>query len=113
MSSTNYTTDMNKDKIDENLYSRQLYAIGHDAMEQMRKTSVLICGLSGLGVEVSKNAILSGFKSVTLHDLKKVSMNDLSSQYYLSESDIGKNRVECCVEKLAELNPYVQVTIFD
>lgn len=41
-------------KIDENLYSRQLYVIGHDAMQRMQKSNVLIVGLNGLGVEIGK-----------------------------------------------------------
>ena len=34
----------------------------------MQKANILISGLGGLGVEVAKNVILSGVKSVTLHD---------------------------------------------
>lgn len=39
--------------IDESLYSRQLYVLGHDAMRRMASSDVLISGLGGLGVEVS------------------------------------------------------------
>lgn len=38
--------------IDESLYSRQLYVLGHDAMRRMASSDVLISGLGGLGVEV-------------------------------------------------------------
>ncbi len=54
--------------------------LGHDAMRKMQSSNILICGLGGLGVEISKNIILAGVKSVTLHDLKDVSLDDLSSQ---------------------------------
>ena len=40
--------------LDENLYSRQIFVLGHAAMEQMRHSNVLICGLRGLGVEIGK-----------------------------------------------------------
>ncbi|AYV78571.1 MAG: ubiquitin-activating enzyme E1 [Edafosvirus sp.] len=96
-------------KIDESLYSRQLYVLGHDAMEKMRHSSVLISGLGGLGVEIAKNVILSGVKHVTLHDTSKTTYHDLSSQYYLSDKDLKKNRATSCVKKLASLNPYVDV----
>ncbi|XP_022919652.2 ubiquitin-like modifier-activating enzyme 1 isoform X1 [Onthophagus taurus] len=93
--------------IDESLYSRQLYVLGHDAMRRMATSDVLISGLGGLGVEVAKNVILGGVKSVTLHDETECTRQDLSSQFYLSEDDIGKNRAEACVKQLAELNTYV------
>jgi len=46
--------------IDENLYSRQLYVMGHAAMERMARSDVLLVGLNGLGVEAAKNVILAG-----------------------------------------------------
>ncbi len=49
-------------------------------MRKMQTSNILICGLGGLGVEIAKNVILAGVKSVTLHDLKQVSFDDLSSQ---------------------------------
>ncbi|XP_018573299.1 ubiquitin-like modifier-activating enzyme 1 isoform X1 [Anoplophora glabripennis] len=93
--------------IDEGLYSRQLYVLGHDAMRRMATSDVLISGLGGLGVEIAKNVILGGVKSVTLHDEQKCTIKDLSSQFYFSESDIGKNRAEACCKQLSELNNYV------
>ena len=35
--------------VDENLYSRQLYVMGHAAQRKMAGASVLFVGLSGLG----------------------------------------------------------------
>ena len=78
--------------IDEGLYSRQLYVLGHDAMRRMASSDVLISGLGGLGVEIAKNVILSGVKSVTLHDSIICKVEDLGSQFYLSHADIGKNK---------------------
>jgi len=104
--------DSGPKEIDESLYSRQLYVLGHEAMKKMQSSDVLISGMGGLGVEIAKNVILGGVKSVTLHDTAKVVIGDLSSQFYLSESDVGKNRAESCVSQLAELNSYVPTTAF-
>lgn len=96
-----------REDIDEGLYSRQLYVLGHDAMRRMASSDVLISGLGGLGVEIAKNVILGGVKSVTLHDEALCSTNDLSSQFYITEEDVGKNRAEACYKQLSELNMYV------
>lgn len=69
-------------KIDEALYSRQLYVLGHEAMLQMLSSSVLIVGLKGLGVEIAKNLILGGVR-VTLYDPSAVHISDLGSQVRL------------------------------
>ncbi|MCI4387400.1 hypothetical protein PGIGA_G00073530 [Pangasianodon gigas] len=102
----------NDAEIDEGLYSRQLYVLGHDAMKRMQSSNVLISGLRGLGVEIAKNVILGGVKSVTLHDEGVAEWRDLSSQFYLREEDLGKNRAEVSQGRLAELNSYVPVTSY-
>jgi molybdopterin/thiamine biosynthesis adenylyltransferase len=59
-------------------------------------------------VFAAKNVVLAGVKSVTLHDTETAVLSDLSSQFYLFEEDVGKNRaevrvatsVECCHEDL-------------
>lgn len=99
-------------EIDEGLYSRQLYVLGHDAMRRMANSDILISGIGGLGVEIAKNVILGGVKSVTLHDSAICSIGDLSSQYYLSEENIGKNRAEASHKMLSELNNYVPTKIY-
>ncbi|KAG9340322.1 hypothetical protein JZ751_021774 [Albula glossodonta] len=102
----------NEAEIDEGLYSRQLYVLGHDAMKRMQNSNVLISGLRGLGVEIAKNVILGGVKSVTLHDQGVAEWRDLSSQFYLREEDLGKNRAEVSQPRLAELNSYVPVSAY-
>jgi ubiquitin-activating enzyme E1 len=94
--------------LDETLYSRQLYVLGKDAMKSMSNSNILISGIGGLGLEIAKCIILGGVKSVTIHDTKKTELSDLSTQYYLSEKDIGKNRL-VCIDKLKELNSYVNI----
>eukprot|EP01104_Vermistella_antarctica_P020279 TRINITY_DN861_c0_g1_i2.p1 TRINITY_DN861_c0_g1~~TRINITY_DN861_c0_g1_i2.p1 ORF type:complete len:865 (-),score=258.73 TRINITY_DN861_c0_g1_i2:739-3333(-) len=96
--------------IDEGLYSRQLYVVGKEAMAKMMSCNVLLVGLGGLGVEVAKNIVLAGVKSVVLFDNKKVTTFDLSANFYLSEKDIGENRAKACFGQIATLNNYVQVS---
>uniref|UniRef100_A0A8B9HZU0 E1 ubiquitin-activating enzyme n=1 Tax=Astyanax mexicanus TaxID=7994 RepID=A0A8B9HZU0_ASTMX len=81
-------------------------------MKRMQSSNVLISGLRGLGVEIAKNVILGGVKTVTLHDQGVAEWNDLSSQFYLREEDLGKNRAEVSQTRLAELNSYVPVTAY-
>lgn len=97
--------------IDEGLYSRQLYVLGYDAMRRMQNADVLISGLGGLGVEIAKNIILGGIKSLTLHDSNYCTVRDLSSQFYLNKCCIGRNRAESCIKQLSELNNYVTTNI--
>lgn len=98
--------------IDEGLYSRQLYVIGHDAMRRMGQSDVLIAGMRGLGIEIAKNVILAGVRSVTIQDEGVVEWRDLSSQFYLKETDLGQNRATCSEKQLSSLNVYVRVSAY-
>ncbi|KAL3207713.1 hypothetical protein MRX96_039588 [Rhipicephalus microplus] len=103
------SSGQNPPVIDESLYSRQLYVLGRDAMLRMAQSDVMVCGMGGLGVEIAKNTILGGVKSVTVHDEAVCSRHDLSSQYYLSEERLGENRASASEASLARLNQYVRV----
>lgn len=104
------TAHMTKAEIDEDLYSRQILVLGLDAMKKMATASVLITGMGGLGVEIAKDVILAGVRSVTIHDQENVKMSDLASQFYLSEEDIGHNRAIASLPSLLKLNEYVSVS---
>ncbi|EPQ59902.1 hypothetical protein GLOTRDRAFT_125688 [Gloeophyllum trabeum ATCC 11539] len=101
--------DIDETAIDEGLYSRQLYVLGHEAMKRMAASNILIVGVQGLGVEIAKNVCLAGVKSVTIFDPEPVKIQDLSTQFFLREEDIGKSRAAVTVPRLAELNAYVPV----
>ena len=49
-------------------------------MKKMQASNILISGMGGLGVEIAKNIILGGVKSVTVHDEKNATIEDLATQ---------------------------------
>ncbi|CAI5936570.1 unnamed protein product [Closterium sp. NIES-65] len=97
--------------IDEDLHSRQLAVYGRETMKRMFGAKVLISGLNGLGVEIAKNVILAGVKSVTVHDTVTVTVQHLSAQFFLTEADVGVNRAQACAAHLQELNKAVEVHV--
>lgn len=103
--------DVDEAAIDEGLYSRQLYVLGHEAMKRMAVSNVLIVGVQGLGAEIAKNVVLAGVKSVTLYDPEPVTLQNLGTQFFLRQEDIGKSRAEATLPRLAELNAYVPVRL--
>ncbi|KAK8598498.1 hypothetical protein V6N13_094467 [Hibiscus sabdariffa] len=79
-------------------------------MRRLFALNILISGMQGLGAEIAKNLILTGVKSVTLHDEGTVELWDLSSNFVFSESDVGKNMALSPVQKLQELNNAVTIS---
>lgn len=52
---------------------------------------MLVAGLRALSNEVCKNLALAGIGSITILDHEIVTEEDLGAQFFLSDSDIGKN----------------------
>ena len=99
------------EKIDTNLYSRQILTFGIDTMKKIINLKILIIGLRGLGIEIAKNIILAGPNEVSISDKNICSVNDLGSNFYIEENDINiMSREDSCYNKLKSLNPYVNVT---
>lgn len=112
-------------EVDEKLYSRQLYVMGHEAQKRMMASRAVLIGVSGLGVEVAKNIALAGISSVTLCDPELPNSFDLGGNFYLGEGDLnkcdeggdgaegrrGRGRADLCRDRLAELNEYVKVDV--
>eukprot|EP00477_Mikrocytos_mackini_P000491 GAHX01000522.1.p1 GENE.GAHX01000522.1~~GAHX01000522.1.p1 ORF type:complete len:1077 (+),score=251.53 GAHX01000522.1:459-3689(+) len=99
--------------IDEGLYSRQLYVLGHDAMHRMRSQNVLVTSCTGLAVELSKNLILAGLQSVTFLDNQGTQIEDFGTNFFLYEKtdkvSSSNKRLNATIPRLSELNPHCKV----
>ena len=72
------------------LYDRQIRLWGAQAQERIRSASILLVSLRTLGTEIAKNLTLAGISSLTIIDDEPVTEEDLGSQYFLREEDVGK-----------------------
>lgn len=72
---------------------------GEETMGKLVQFKVLIQGLRGNGIETAKNLILAGPASVTLWDDGICELKDRGSNFYITESDVGKRtRAEASIE---------------
>lgn len=95
------------------VYDRQIRLWGAEAQRRLIASRILLVGVDGLGVEVAKNLLLSGVGRLEILDDAVVSEHDLQSQYYLTCADVGtKTRAEASAPRLAELNPFGSVVVF-
>jgi len=97
--------------VDMDLYSRQIGAYGLETMGKLVKMNVVIYGMRGVGVEIAKNVILAGPRSVTVIDDTPCRRYDMNTNFYITDADLhaSRSRAAASVEKLKELNPYVNV----
>lgn len=73
------------------LYDRQIRLWGAQAQERIRSANILLVSLRALGTEIAKNLTLAGISSLTIIDNEAVTEEDLGTQYFLREEDVGKS----------------------
>mmetsp|Transcript_44151 Transcript_44151/g.32142 ORF Transcript_44151/g.32142 Transcript_44151/m.32142 type:complete len:172 (-) Transcript_44151:288-803(-) len=96
-----------EDEAVKDRWSRYIGAMGVEAVAKQAAANIFVSGAGALGVEISKNLVLSGCKSFTLHDTKKPSFRDISGQFFLNlEDDLlnekkkNMTRSEICLPRL-------------
>ena len=93
-------------------YSRHLLLpqIGEPGQARLRRARVLVIGLGGLGSPVAMYLAASGVGHLVLVDFDHVELSNLQRQVIHSSADVGRNKVESARDRVAALNPEVEVT---
>ncbi len=76
------------------------------------QNKILLINLTSSMIELSKLLISAGF-NIYLYDKENISKNDAINNIYLTEDDIGKNRLDTLYKKLILINSTVSVVKLD
>eukprot|EP01079_Euglenida_sp_SAG-EU17-18_P012195 gene12195-334_t len=81
-----------------------------EAQMRMKNAKVLVVNFTGIAVEICKNLVLSGIGQVDIADHASASAMDLASNFFLTDEDLGKSRVQAALPRVQQLNPLVRVS---
>ncbi len=96
-------------------YSRHLLIpeVGLEGQRKLKNSSVLIIGTGGLGSPVSLYLAAAGIGHIGLVDYDVVDSSNLQRQVIHGTSTVGKLKVESARAKLLDLNPNIQVDVYN
>lgn len=78
--------------------------------DKLKKASVAVCGLGGLGSHIAINLARSGVGRLHLIDFDVVEPSNLNRQAYMVE-DLGKFKAEALKDQIAKINPFIEVFV--
>lgn len=83
---------------------------GKNITDVLKSSKVVVCGCGGLGSNVAVSLARSGVGSIKLIDYDVVEPSNINRQYYFIKQ-IGEYKTYALKNIIAEINPYINVTI--
>jgi adenylyltransferase/sulfurtransferase len=92
-------------------YARHIIlpGIGADGQAKLAEARVLVIGAGGLGSPAAMYLAAAGVGTVGLVDFDQVELSNLQRQLLHDTDDVGRPKVDSGRDRLAELNPSVEV----
>jgi adenylyltransferase/sulfurtransferase len=96
-------------------YSRHLLIpdVGLEGQKKLKAASILIVGTGGLGSPVALYLAAAGIGRIGLIDYDVVDFSNLQRQVIHGQSHLGDLKVESARERMLDLNPDIQVDVYN
>ena len=96
-------------------YSRHLIMpeVGMDGQQKLKAARVLCIGTGGLGSSLALYLAAAGVGTLGLVDFDVVDFTNLQRQVIHFTSDVGRPKLQSAKEKIAAINPFVNVKTFE
>jgi tRNA A37 threonylcarbamoyladenosine dehydratase len=90
-------------------FSRNELAIGKEGLEKLKRATVAVLGVGGVGSFAVEALARSGIGRLVLVDRDNVDITNINRQIHALLSTIGRPKVELMKERIADINPECEV----
>lgn len=92
-------------------FSRTEILIGRDSIEKLSRAKVAVFGIGGVGGYVVEGLARCGVGNFVLIDNDTICPSNLNRQIIATHKTIGRSKVECAKERVADINPSARVDV--
>jgi len=86
-------------------FSRTEILIGTEGLERLRRSSVAIFGLGGVGSFAAEALCRAGVGRLVLVDFDDICLTNVNRQLHALDGTVGKAKVQVMAERLRQINP--------
>jgi ubiquitin-like 1-activating enzyme E1 B len=79
---------------------------------KIKESNVLVVGAGGIGCELLKNIVMTGFQRITVIDLDTIDLSNLNRQFLFQHQHIKKPKSLVAKESVLKFNPNVDITAY-
>lgn len=92
--------------------SRTEILIGADGVDKLRKATVMIIGLGGVGGHAAEAIVRAGVGTIIIADYDTVAPSNLNRQILSLSSNIGDKKTEIAAERFKNINPEIEIVLY-
>lgn len=89
----------------KDIFSRTALAAGDEMMERLRRCSVIVFGVGGVGSWCAEALVRSGVGHVTIVDSDIIDISNVNRQLQATTLTVGQPKVDVLRERLLSINP--------
>ena len=93
-------------------FSRTELLIGQDGLKKLKESKVAVFGIGGVGTFAVEGLVRSGVGKFVLIDDDCICLTNINRQLHATRKTVGKPKVEVMKERILEINPKAEVTIY-
>ena len=94
-------------------FNRTEMLIGNENIEKLKKSSVIVFGLGGVGGSLCEALVRAGIGNIAIVDKDIVDVTNINRQVIATEETIGKLKTKAMEERLKSINPNVNIEIYN
>ncbi|XP_055949998.1 SUMO-activating enzyme subunit 2-like [Argiope bruennichi] len=80
--------------------------------EKIKSCKILVVGAGGIGCELLKNLVLTGFEELHVIDLDTIELSNLNRQFLFHKQHIGRPKAIVAKESVLKFNPKAKITAY-
>ncbi|XP_011568472.2 SUMO-activating enzyme subunit 2 [Plutella xylostella] len=77
--------------------------------EAIANSKILVVGAGGIGCEILKNLVLTGFPQIEIIDLDTIDVSNLNRQFLFHKEHVGKSKAQVAKDSALSFNPSVNI----
>lgn len=83
--------------------------LGKSRYELIRNAKLLVVGAGGIGCELLKNLVLTGFEDIEVVDLDTIDVSNLNRQFLFRRAHVDRSKAEVAAEAVRAFRPSAKV----
>ncbi|KAG7229816.1 hypothetical protein INR49_012465 [Caranx melampygus] len=80
--------------------------------DSLSTCKVLVVGAGGIGCELLKNLVLTGFKNIEVIDLDTIDVSNLNRQFLFQKKHVGKSKAQVAKESALQFCPSANIIAY-